>query len=229
MSAARRMSLLNWAVLNRAWIIEDDNDSEYRFKGHPIASLQGLDPNSRVVYVGTFSRTVFPAMRLGYVVLPKDLVPAFCEVRQAADAFSSTLYQLVMNDFIREGHLARHIRRMRMLYGERRAVLVEALRQHLGDMLEIVGDEAGMQLAALLPPGISDVAVSHQAARRGISIRPLSACYLGPHDRGGLILGYGNVDVDAIRNGVRMLRASIEETQVDHRLASRRGPKTTLR
>jgi GntR family transcriptional regulator/MocR family aminotransferase len=229
MSAARRMSLLNWAVLNGAWIVEDDNDSEYRFEGRPIASLQGLDPNSRVIYVGTFSRTVFPALRLGYVVLPKDLVPAFCEVRHAADAFPSTLYQLVMNDFIREGHLARHIRRMRMLYSERRAVLVEALRKHLGDMLEIVGDEAGMQLAALLPPGISDVAVSHQATRKGISIRPLSACYLSPHDRGGLILGYGNVDVDAIRDGVRKLKASIQETQVDHRPANRRGPKSALR
>ena len=211
MSAARRMSLLNWAVRNGAWIVEDDNDSEYRFEGRPISSLQGLDTDSRVIYVGTFSKLMFPAMRLGYIVLPKDLVQAFSEVRQAADAFSSTLYQLVMNDFIRGGHLARHARRMRVLYGERRKALMEALREHLGDTLEVIGDEAGLQLTALLPPGISDVVVSQRALKNGISVRPLSACYLGPHERGGLILGYGNVDVTAIERGVRRLKASIHE------------------
>jgi GntR family transcriptional regulator/MocR family aminotransferase len=213
MSAARRMSLLSWAVRNGAWIVEDDNDSEYRFEGRPIASLQGLDTDSRVIYVGTFSKIMFPAMRLGYVVLPQDLVQAFSEVRQAGDTFTSTLYQLALNDFIREGHLARHIRRMRMLYSERRTALVEALREHLGDTLEVVGDEAGLQLTALLPPGISDVAVSQRALQRGISVRPLSACYLGQRARDGLILGYGNVDVAAIPEGVRRLKASIHDAR----------------
>lgn len=209
MSATRRMALLNWAVRTGAWIIEDDYDSEYRFGGRPIASLQGLDTDARVIYVGTFSKVMFPALRLGYVVVPKDMVDAFSDVRDATDTFSSTLYQLVMTDFIREGHFARHIRRMRILYMERRKALVEAIRQHLGDKLEVIGAEAGMHLVALLPPGVSDVAVSKRAGEKGISVRPLSACYLDPPGRGGLILGYGGVDVQAIRDGIRTLKSCI--------------------
>ena len=211
LSAPRRVSLLNWAVRSGTWIIEDDNDSEYRFGVPPIASLQGLDSDARVIYVGTFSKLMFPAMRLGYLVLPKDLVVPFGEIRSAGDAFSSTLYQLVMNDFIREGHLARHIRKMRILYGERRSALVEAIRRYLGDRLEVVGDEAGLQLTALLPPGVSDLEVTQRATRRGISVRPLSACYLQAPERGGVILGYGNVGTEAIRDGVLKLRATLEE------------------
>src|ERR1700693_5312268 len=166
MSATRRMLLLQWAARTGAWIIEDDYDSEYRFGSRPIASLQGLDTDERVIYVGTFSKVMFPALRLGYAVVPKDLVPAFSAARDAADIFSSTLYQAVLTDFIREGHFPRHIRRMRMLYTERRRVLVEAIRKEMGDKLEVIGEEAGMHLVALLPPGASDVAVSVKAAKR---------------------------------------------------------------
>src|SRR6202522_3931475 len=119
MTATRRMLLLNWAARSGAWIIEDDYDSEYRLGGRPIASLQGLDTDARGIYVGTFSKVIFPALRLGYVVLAKDLVVPFSNARDASDQFSSTLYQAAMADFIREGHFARHIRRMRILYLER--------------------------------------------------------------------------------------------------------------
>ena len=176
MSAARRMLLLNWAMRSGAWIIEDDYDSEYRFATRPIASLQGLDMDGRVIYVGTFSKVMFPALRLGYVVVPKDLVPAFSSARDAADIFSSTLYQAVLTDFIREGHFARHIRRMRMLYMERRRALVNAIQIQMGDMTEVIGAEAGMHLVALLPRGINDLEVSGKAAQRGISAIPLSSC-----------------------------------------------------
>ncbi len=206
MNATRRMQLLSWAVRSGAWIIEDDYDSEYRFSGRPIASLQGLDTDARVIYVGTFSKVLFPALRLGYVVVPKDLVTAFSAVRDAADTFSSTLYQLVMTDFIREGHFARHIRRMRVLYMERRAVLVDAIVKQMGDQLELIGAEAGMQLVALLQPGVDDVAVSKKAALCGVSARPLSTCYLNPPARGGLILGYGSANAHEIREGVRKLK-----------------------
>jgi GntR family transcriptional regulator/MocR family aminotransferase len=210
MSATRRMQLLNWAVRNGAWIIEDDYDSEYRFESRPIASLQGLDTDARVIYVGTFSKVMFPALRLGYVVVPKDLLPAFCAARDAADVFSSTLYQLVMTDFIREGHFARHIRRMRMLYMERRRALVEAIRAQMGDTLEVIGAEAGMHLAALLPSGTDDVAVSKDAARRGISATPLSTCYLRPLARTGVILGYGGTNAHQIHDGIRKLNMSVQ-------------------
>jgi GntR family transcriptional regulator/MocR family aminotransferase len=210
MSATRRMLLLNWAVRTGAWIVEDDYDSEYRFGSRPIASLQGLDTDARVIYVGTFSKVMFPALRLGYVVVPKDLLPAFCAARDAADVFSSTLYQVVMTDFIREGHFARHIRRMRMLYMERRRAMVKAIRVQIGDTLEVIGAEAGMHLTTLLPSGTDDVTVSKNAASRGISATPLSTCYLRSRARAGLILGYGGVNAHQIHDGIRKLRMSLQ-------------------
>jgi GntR family transcriptional regulator/MocR family aminotransferase len=210
MSATRRMLLLNWAVRTGAWIIEDDYDSEYRFGSRPIASLQGLDTDARVIYIGTFSKVMFPALRLGYVVVPNDLVPAFSAARDAADVFSATLYQSVMTDFIREGHFARHIRRMRMLYMDRRRTLVKAIRVEMGDTLEVIGAEAGMHLAAFLPPGTNDVAVSRKAAQRYISATPLSTCYLRLPARAGLILGYGGANERQIYDGIRKLRMTIQ-------------------
>jgi GntR family transcriptional regulator/MocR family aminotransferase len=211
MSATRRMLLLNWAVRSGTWIIEDDYDSEYRFGSHPIASLQGLDTDGRVIYVGTFSKVMFPALRLGYVVVPRDLVPAFSAARDAADIFSSTLYQAVLTDFIREGHFARHIRRMRILYMERRTALVKAIRIQMEDMLDVIGAEAGMHLVALLPRGTNDVAISRKAAQKGISAIPLSTCYLKPPTRGGLILGYGGANAHQIDDGISKLRVIVKE------------------
>ena len=210
MSATRRLLHLNWAVRSGAWIIEDDYDSEYRFASRPIASLQGLDTDRRVIYVGTFSKVMFPALRLGYAVVPEDLIPAFSAARDAADIFSSTLYQAVLTDFIREGHFARHIRRMRMLYMDRRRALTKAIQIQMGDMLEVIGAEAGMHLVALLPRGTNDVAVSRKAAERGISAIPLSTCYLTPPTRGGLILGYGGANSHQIDDGISKLRISVQ-------------------
>jgi GntR family transcriptional regulator/MocR family aminotransferase len=215
MSATRRMLLLNWAMRSGAWIVEDDYDSEYRFGSRPIAALQGLDSDARVLYIGTFSKVMFPALRLGYMVVPKDLAPAFSAARDAADIFSSTLYQAVMTDFIREGHFARHIRRMRVLYRERRVVLAKAIQTQMGDWLEVIGAEAGMHLTALLPPGMDDVALSRQAVQNGVSAMPLSSCYSRPPARGGLILGYGGANLHQIHNGVRKLRMIMPGTRRD--------------
>jgi GntR family transcriptional regulator/MocR family aminotransferase len=212
MSAARRMLLLKSAVRAGAWIIEDDYDSEYRFESRPFASLQGLDTDARVIYIGTFSKVMFPALRLGYLVVPKDLLSTFAAARDAADIFSSTLYQAVMTDFIREGHFARHLRRMRMLYMERRTALVKAIRMQMGDTIEVMGGEAGMHLVALLPPGTDDLAVSRRAAQNGISATPLSTCYLKASAMPGLILGYGGVNPRQINDGIRRLKMGIEAT-----------------
>jgi GntR family transcriptional regulator / MocR family aminotransferase len=209
MTAARRMQLLNWSARSGAWIIEDDYDSEYRLEGRPIPSLQGLDTGARVIYVGTFSKVMFPALRLGYVVVPKDLMDAFSTARDATDQFSSTLYQAVMTDFIREGHFARHIRRMRVLYKARRTALVEAIQAELRDKLEVIGAEAGMHLVALLPPSVNDVTISKKAAEMGISAMPLSSCYLKSKGRPGLVLGYGGTDAQQIRDGMRKLAMCI--------------------
>ncbi|HKT26615.1 PLP-dependent aminotransferase family protein [Dyella sp.] len=209
MSATRRMQLLNWAARTGAWIIEDDYDSEYRFGGRPLASLQGMDTDDRVIYVGTFSKVMFPALRVGYIVVPKDLISAFAAVRDAFDTFSSTLYQAALTDFIRDGQFARHIRRMRALYLERHMALLEAIDQHMGGKLEVIGTHAGMQLTALLPRGVDDVALSIKTAKLGVSTRPLSICYAKPPKRGGVILGYSGTSVQEIREGVRKLRSCI--------------------
>ena len=209
MSASRRLQLLDWARRNGSWIIEDDYDSEYRFESLPIASLQGLDRDARVLYVGTFSKVLFPALRLGYLVLPADLVVRFVAVRDATDIFPPTFTQAVLADFIREGHFARHLRRTRALYRERRGALVEAIRAELGGHLEVRGDEAGMHLAATLSRDRDDLGASHRAARQGLWAMPLSSCYLGRPSRRGFVLGFGGTDVADIPGGVRKLRAAL--------------------
>jgi len=210
MSAGRRMMLLDWAFRNNSWIVEDDYDSEYDFRKRPIAAVQGLDTNARVIYVGTFSKVLFPSLRIGYLIIPSDLVSAFSRIRQASDLSHSTLEQAVLADFIEEGHLARHIRRMRMLYMERNQMLVAEIEKQLGDTVQIVSAQAGMHLVCLLPAGVEDAIVWQEAARAGIASWPLSICYQRKPDRGGLILGYGGVDRKQIQDGVKKLAAVIQ-------------------
>jgi GntR family transcriptional regulator/MocR family aminotransferase len=209
MSASRRMQLLNWAQSSGSWIIEDDYDSEYRFESMPIASLQGLDRNARVIYVGTFSKVLFPSLRLGYMVIPPDLVDHFIAVRTAMDIFPPYLHQEVITDFMREGHFARHIRRMRLLYSERRTALVENLRDQFGSCLEVHGSQAGMHLAVTLPKGLSDQEIATRAARKGLWLWPLSPSYVSEVPRQGFILGFGNTAVEDMRHAVSQLRAEV--------------------
>lgn len=209
MSATRRMQLLNWAAQNNAWIIEDDYDSEFRFEGHPVASVQGLDVDDRVIYVGTLSKSMFPALGLGYMVIPEGLVSAFCGARAAFGDRPSALYQAVMVDFIRGGHFAQHIRRMRMLYNERRQALLDAVHDHMVDKFEVIGAAAGLHLAGFLPSGTNDIDVSNKAAQMKFSVMPLSPCYLGGPAKSGLVLGYGSANVEEIRDAVRKLKSCI--------------------
>jgi GntR family transcriptional regulator / MocR family aminotransferase len=212
MSAGRRMMLLDWAFRNNSWIVEDDYDSEYDFRKRPIAAVQGLDTNARVIYVGTFSKVLFPSLRIGYLIIPADLISAFSRIRQASDLSHSTLEQAVLADFIAEGHLARHIRRMRMLYMERNQILVAEIEKQLGDTVQIISAHAGMHLVCLLPAGVEDAIVWQEAARAGIASWPLSICYQRKPDRGGLILGYGGVDRKQIQDGVKRLAAVIRRS-----------------
>jgi GntR family transcriptional regulator / MocR family aminotransferase len=209
MSASRRLQLLQWASKTGSWIIEDDYDSEYRYGSPPIASLQGLDRDGRVLYVGTFSKVLFPALRLGYVVLPADLVDRFTAVRDATDIFPPTFPQAVLGDFIRQGHFARHLRRMRALYRERRDALVTTLREELGDALQILGDDAGMHLVATSTRLRDDREISVRAARKGLWAMPLSSCYLETPARRGFVLGFAGAGKEEIRSGVRRLKEAI--------------------
>jgi GntR family transcriptional regulator/MocR family aminotransferase len=208
MSAARRVQLLEWARRAGAWIVEDDYDSEYRYDGHPLASLHGLDRDARVVYVGTFSKILFPALRVGYLVVPRDLVPHFRRLRGATDIFPAPATQAVLAAFIAEGHFARHLRRMRTLYGERRRALVAAIERELGgEGVRVVGGAAGMHLVALLPEGTGDRALALRAVRAGLSVAPLSDCYMeARRARPGMVLGFGSTRPREIAGAVKRLR-----------------------
>jgi GntR family transcriptional regulator/MocR family aminotransferase len=209
LSAARRMQLLGWARRQGAWLIEDDYDSEYRYESLPIAALQGLDRAQRVIYLGTLSKVLFPALRLGYLVLPPDLVPAFRRVREAMDIFPASFHQAVLADFIAEGHFARHLRRMRVLYRERRTALVAALRAELGADCELLGDQAGMHLVLALPGVEKDREVALRAGALGLRVKPLSETWLGRPARQGLVLGYGAVPARHAREAVRLLARAL--------------------
>jgi GntR family transcriptional regulator/MocR family aminotransferase len=209
MSASRRLQLLNWAHTSGAWIIEDDYDSEYRYESRPIASLQGMDVNARVIYIGTFSKVLFPSLRIGYIVIPADLVDRFVAIRATMDIFPPYLYQEVLTDFMGMGHFGRHVRKMRQLYGERRAVLLNSLQSEFGNALEIHGAEAGMHLTVTLPGGIQDRDIVERAAKRSLWLWPLSPAYFGKRCRQGLILGFGSTPSDSIPRAVSLLRSVV--------------------
>jgi len=204
MTASRRLQLLDWAESNGSWIIEDDYDSEYRYEGPPVTSLQGLDRNSRVVYIGTFSKVLFPSLRVGYLVLPEDLVERFLAARFALDIGPATFQQSVLADFIAEGHFARHIRRMRSVYAERRNALIKNLHDQFGSAAQVIGAEAGMHLSAVLN-GIPDQEISAQAAHENLWVAALSAFYLGKKVQHGFILGFGSTSVQQMPAAVRKL------------------------
>ena len=207
MSAARRLELLDWAQRAGAWVIEDDYDSEYRYDSMPIASLQGLDTNARVIYIGTFSKVIFPSLRLGYLVVPPDLVERFTAMRRLMDLGPAHTTQAVMADFIRKGHFSRHIRRMRPIYANRRRLLVSEVERVLGDVATITGDEAGMHLALLLSGDVDDQAIALRAAAQSLHLSALSASYIGDSPRRGLVLGFGNTRESQIAPGVRQIEA----------------------
>jgi len=202
MSLARRLELLDWARRSGAWIIEDDYDSEYRYASRPLGALQGLDAAARVVYIGTFSKVLFPALRIGYIVVPRELIDSFVRYRESIDLFSPTLQQVALADFLGEGHFGRHLRRMRVVYEKRRDALVRGLREHCD--LTPHNSDAGLHVSAFLPRRVSDRAVVREAARRGIDILPLSTCYLA-EPRNGLILGFGGTSERRILTACRTL------------------------
>ncbi|HEX9004136.1 MAG TPA: PLP-dependent aminotransferase family protein [Blastocatellia bacterium] len=206
---ARRLELIRWAERYGAVIVEDDYDSEFRYGSRPIPALQGLAEDANVIYIGTFSKVLFPALRIGYVVVPESLAHVFARARWIADRQTPTLEQLALTDFINEGHLERHLRRMRTLYDKRRQTLVRALKQHFGDRVEILGENAGMHLMARLQTPFDDGEVAQRAAAAGVGLVSARLYYLGEAPTDEFVLGYSGLSERRIQEGVRRLAKAL--------------------
>ena len=213
MSLSRRLELLEWAQSSGSWIIEDDYDSEFRYNSRPIASLQGLDKYGRVIYLGTFSKLLAPTLRIGYFVLPPELVDVFSAASSLISRHPPSLEQVVLTDFIEQGHLARHIRRMRTLYMERQADFLEAARDELGGLLEITAPEAGTHVVAKLPRGVDARVAARSAELHGVETRPLANYFLNGSGPSGLILGYGAFDKRQTRAGMKKLARALGQRE----------------
>ncbi|NJR17641.1 MAG: PLP-dependent aminotransferase family protein [Calothrix sp. CSU_2_0] len=205
LSLPRRLELLNWSIQTGAIIIEDDYDSEYRYGDRPIPALQGLDNSNSVLYIGTFSKVLFPSLRIGYLVLPQNLVPIFARAKWLSDRHLPILEQQVLAEFITEGHLERHIRKMRSHYDYCRQVLVKALKYHFGDSIEILGEKAGLHIMVKLQTNISDDEIIQRAAKVGVGIISASIQYINPNYSGEFIFGYGELDEQQLVEGIYRL------------------------
>jgi GntR family transcriptional regulator/MocR family aminotransferase len=217
MSLSRRLAMLEWARRTGAVLFEDDYDSEYRYAGKPVPALQGLDRHGVVIFAGSFSKVLFPALRLGYLVVPPDLVERVTAVQSIRTRHAPTLTQAILCDFIAEGHFARHVRRMREVYAERRNALLDSARERLSGALAITGVEAGLQTAAWLTAGHDAMEVEALAAQRGVDVVALRHYADGRYRRQGLHLGFAAVDVSEIRRGVRELASVLEGPTTSHR------------
>jgi GntR family transcriptional regulator/MocR family aminotransferase len=207
LSPEARAAVLTWAQRTGALILEDDYDAEYRYDRAPVGAIQGLDPD-RVAYAGTASKTLAPGFRLGWIVLPAELVEPFAEAKLLADRGSPILDQLTFADFLSRGEFDRHLRRMRPVYRSRRDALLAALAQHLPE-LEPAGIAAGLHLVTWLPQNLGEEAVIAAAAREGVAVAAVSPYRLSPGARGGLIFGYSNLNERQIAEGVTRLARAI--------------------
>ncbi len=211
MSLPRRLMLLEWAREADAWILEDDHDSEYRWSGRPLEALQGLDDTGRVLYIGTFSKVLFPALRLGYLVAPFRLLDPLLATRYFLDIHLPILEQMALFDFLREGYYARYLRQMLHFYKPRRELLLHALRTHLGWLLEVHAPEAGLRLVGWLPPDKDDRRAADLAATVDVEAAPLSRYSLYPLQRGGLLLSFTNSSQEELLRGVTRLAAVLKQ------------------
>ncbi len=202
---ARRLALLAWAKRSDAIIIEDDYDGEFRYEGRPVESMQGLDTDGRVIYVGTFSRTVFPSLRIGYLIAPKSLVAAFMGAKWLCDRHTSTLEQETLAEFISSGAYERYLRRARRANALRREALLEACAKFIGDRVDVTGDGSGTHVVLWPRRRAPESTLVEQAAERGVGVYPIEHTFLSRRKKTGLLLGYANLNEAEIREGIRRL------------------------
>ncbi|MEX3985338.1 PLP-dependent aminotransferase family protein [Paraburkholderia sp. EG287A] len=208
LSLPRRLELLEWAKYQCAWIIEDDYDSEFRYHGHPLPALKSLDRNGRVLYTGTFSKVLFPGLRLAYLVVPEALVGRFRDVANHLPGSGSILPQAIVADFMAQGHFARHLRKMRFLYAERRGYLIDALAQTVGRLLHVQPQAGGIHVLAHLPLRRSDRRLSAEAQAAGLAVEALSRWRMRKSPHGGLLMGFANfATAEEAAAAVRRLRS----------------------
>lgn len=211
LSLARRLQLTQWARRESGWIVEDDYDSEFHYDSRPIAAIHGLDEHDRVLYIGTFSKVLFPGLRIAYMVLPPALMPAFVTARSQLDGHTAPLSQAVLADFMQQGYFMAHVRRMRTLYRARRDIFMEELQRHLGDRLKAQPTQGGLQTTCLLTDARrSDRRQAGRASERGIDLPLLSRLYLGEQARNGFVMGFSALAPAAIREGMKALAAGWE-------------------
>ena len=211
MSLARRIELLKAAEAANAWIIEDDYDSEFHYVNHRLPSLKSVDQNDRVLYVGTFSKTLFPDLRLGYILVPESLVDSFVRIFESVLPNVSTSSQAVLSSFMDEGHFGGHLRRMRHIYSERHQVLLGCAREHLNGLLDVRPVEAGLHTVGYLPKELSEEKVAERAEKYGVSVVPLRKYCIEPIDLNGLSLGFSGVNARQLLNGVMTLQKVCRE------------------
>ena len=222
LSMARRLELLAWGREKNAWVVEDDYASEFRYGGRPLASLQGLDENERVIYIGTLNKALFPGLRMGYAVVPHALLRAFVTARYLMDRQPSTLSQAVVSAFMEQGHFAAHIRRMRLLYREQRDELVAALRNRLGADLTVHAPDQGMHLVAFTRKGLKDTAIERVGRQHGVIVRAMSRLYVAAAPRSALVLGFSGHPRQTIMPAVERLAQAVAQSKLPSR-PKRRG------
>jgi GntR family transcriptional regulator/MocR family aminotransferase len=219
MTLARRLALVEWARATGATILEDDSSSEFRHTGEPLVALQGLDHNGCVLYIGTFNKILFPALRLAYLVVPTQTIEAFRLTRGFADGHSPIIEQAAVTSFIEEGHFARHISRMRRAYGERQEALIALLHHKLAGAIEPQRAETGLHLVAWLPPDSDDTAIAERTKAYGVTTYALSSFRMAARTRSGLVLGFGGVAPSEMSGAVDRLAMALDASSVRQRRA----------
>jgi len=211
LSLERRLDLILWAQEHIKWIIEDDYDSEFHYEGLPTACVQGLDKHQRTIYLGTFSKTLYPGLRMGYMVLPPALVTAFTRARSIMDGHTPQIPQLTLARFMEDGHYNAHIRVMRKLYASRRSVLLESIDKYLSGIVTALQPQGGLQIPCLLEPGWSEEKTIRQAAMAGIQLLGLSQLYAGEAKEQGWLLGYSALNAHEIESAVLRLAKALKK------------------
>jgi GntR family transcriptional regulator/MocR family aminotransferase len=213
MRMEERLHLLSLAERHNAWIIEDDYDGEYRFRGRPIPALRGLAYSDRVIYVGTFGKTIFPTLRLGFLVVPRELSASFNRAMSVTGQFAPSALQVTVADFIKQGYFAHHLRRMRRLYARRQAYFIELCRKYLARWMTIGENESGIQLLGQFTMAMNDAEVASQAFKKGVQVQPVSINYYRDPPRHGLLFGYAALDQAETLKAVTALRATFQEIE----------------